>query len=39
VEESNFAGHEASVYEFCFVCLPLSIRGATGSMVRRVALV
>lgn len=27
------------VYEFCFVCLPLSIRGATGSMVRPVALV
>lgn len=25
-------------YEFCFVCLPLSIRGATGSMVRPVAL-
>ena len=27
------------VYEFCFVCLPLSIRGATGSMVRPVAVV
>ena len=27
------------VYEFCFVCLPLSITGATGSMVRPVALV
>ncbi len=26
------------VHEFCFVCLPLSIRGATGSMVRPVAL-
>ena len=26
------------VYEFCFVCLPLAIRGATGSMVRPVAL-
>jgi kynurenine formamidase len=26
------------VYEFCFVCLPVSIRGATGSMVRPVAL-
>jgi kynurenine formamidase len=26
-------------YEFCFVCLPLAIRGATGSMVRPVALV
>ncbi|MFZ0088454.1 MAG: cyclase family protein [Solirubrobacteraceae bacterium] len=25
-------------YEFCFVCLPLAIRGATGSMVRPVAL-
>jgi kynurenine formamidase len=25
------------VYEFCFVCLPLSIRGAPGSMVRPVA--
>jgi kynurenine formamidase len=27
------------VYQFCFVCLPLAIRGATGSMVRPVALV
>jgi kynurenine formamidase len=27
------------VYEFCFVCLPTAIRGATGSMVRPVALV
>jgi len=27
------------VYEFCFVCLPLAIRGATGSMVRPVALI
>jgi kynurenine formamidase len=26
------------VHEFCFVCLPLSIKGATGSMVRPVAL-
>ncbi|MBV8996710.1 MAG: cyclase family protein [Pseudonocardiales bacterium] len=26
------------VYEFCFICLPISIRGATGSMVRPVAL-
>jgi kynurenine formamidase len=26
-------------YEFCFVCLPTAIRGATGSMVRPVALV
>ncbi len=26
------------VYEFCFVCLPVSIRGATGSMVRPIAL-
>ncbi len=25
-------------YEFCFICLPLSIRGATGSMVRPIAL-
>ncbi len=25
-------------YEFCFLCLPLSIKGATGSMVRPVAL-
>jgi kynurenine formamidase len=25
------------VYEFCFVCLPVSIRGATGSMVRPIA--
>ena len=28
-----------SVYEFCFICLPLKIRGATGSMVRPIALV
>jgi kynurenine formamidase len=27
------------VYEFCFMCLPLSIRGATGSMVRPIAIV
>jgi kynurenine formamidase len=27
------------VHEFCFICLPVSIRGATGSMVRPVALV
>jgi kynurenine formamidase len=27
------------VYEFCFVCLPLRIRHATGSMVRPVALI
>ena len=27
------------VYEFCFMCLPLSIRDATGSMVRPVAVV
>ena len=27
------------VHEFCFICLPLSIRGATGSMVRPIALV
>ena len=27
------------VYEFCFVCLPLKIRYATGSMVRPIALV
>lgn len=27
------------VFEFCFVCLPVSIRGATGSMVRPVAIV
>jgi kynurenine formamidase len=26
------------VYEFCLVCLPVSIRGATGSMVRPIAL-
>jgi kynurenine formamidase len=26
-------------YEFCFVCLPTAIRGATGSTVRPVALV
>jgi kynurenine formamidase len=27
------------VHEFCFICLPLGIRGATGSMVRPIALV
>lgn len=27
------------IHEFCFMCLPLSIRGATGSMVRPVAVV
>lgn len=27
------------VYEFLFVCLPLRVRGATGSMVRPIALV
>lgn len=27
------------IYEFCFTCLPVSIRGATGSMVRPVAVV
>jgi kynurenine formamidase len=27
------------VYQFCFVCLPLPIRGATGSMVRPIAIV
>jgi kynurenine formamidase len=27
------------IYEFCFVCLPVSIRGATGSMVRPVAII
>jgi kynurenine formamidase len=27
------------VYEFCFMCLPVSIRGATGSMTRPVAVV
>jgi len=27
------------VYEFCFICLPLAIKGATGSMVRPVALI
>ena len=27
------------VREFCFMCLPLSIRGATGSMVRPIAVV
>jgi len=26
------------VFEFLFVCLPLRIRGATGSMVRPVAI-
>lgn len=27
------------VYEFCFVCAPLKIRGATGSMVRPLAII
>lgn len=27
------------VHEFCFVCLPLAIRGATGSMTRPIAIV
>jgi kynurenine formamidase len=27
------------VYEFMFIALPLSIRGATGSMIRPVAIV
>jgi kynurenine formamidase len=27
-----------SVYEFCFVCLPLKITGATGSLVRPIAI-
>jgi kynurenine formamidase len=27
------------VHEFCFVCLPVAIRGATGSMVRPIAIV
>jgi len=27
------------IYEFTFICLPLSIRGATGSMVRPIAVV
>jgi kynurenine formamidase len=26
------------IHEFCFVCLPLRIRGATGSMVRPIAI-
>jgi kynurenine formamidase len=26
-------------YEFCFMCLPVAIRGATGSMIRPVAVV
>ncbi len=30
---------QARVYEFCFICLPLKIEGATASMVRPVALV
>lgn len=28
-----------NIYEFCFVCLPLRIRGATGSMLRPIAIV
>jgi len=27
------------VYEFLFICIPLSIRGATGSLVRPLAIV
>lgn len=30
---------EDRVYEFCFICLPLPICGATGSMARPIALV
>jgi len=30
---------EEEVYEFLFVCVPLPIRGATGSLVRPLALV
>jgi kynurenine formamidase len=29
---------EARVHEFAFVCLPLKMRGATGSPVRPIAL-
>jgi kynurenine formamidase len=29
----------ARIYEFCFVALPLKIRGATGSMIDPVAVV
>lgn len=29
----------AQVYEFLFVCLPLTIKGATGSMIRPIAVV
>lgn len=29
----------AGIYEFLFICLPLKIRGATGSMVRPVAVI
>lgn len=28
----------AEVYEFAFLCLPLTVKGATGSMVRPVAI-
>jgi kynurenine formamidase len=28
-----------AVYEFCFVCLPLKIKGATGSFLRPIAIV
>ena len=30
---------DAGVHEFCLICLPLKIKGATGSMVRPVAMV
>jgi kynurenine formamidase len=30
---------EAAAYEFLFICLPLRLRGATGSMVRPIAVI
>ena len=30
---------QGRVYEFCFICLPLKIRGARGSFLRPIALV
>ena len=37
--ERSQALAQARIYEFCFVALPLKIRGATGSMIDPVAVV
>jgi kynurenine formamidase len=40
IENLNLEGLAAAkVYEFAFVCLPLKMRGATGSPVRPIAIV